>query len=172
MKRVILLILFGVAFGFVEAAIVTYLRSWFGINNFDNEPEAVVTLNMGIMALLARDTAIIPDAHITTIEILREAATIVMLGTVAALASRNIRTWLGAFLVAFAAWDLSYYIFLYFLVGWPQSLADIDVYFLIPGPWVGPVFTPVVLFLVLLPVGIWLLYADGHRESSHEGEIA
>jgi len=46
------------------------------------------------------------------------------------------------FLWTFAFWDLFYYVSLYVLIKWPPSLKTIDVLFLIPVPWIAPVWFP------------------------------
>jgi hypothetical protein len=53
------------------------------------------------------------------------------------------------FVLAFAIWDLCYYLFLYLLLGWPDSLLTWDILFLIPVPWVGPVWAPCLLCLLM-----------------------
>jgi hypothetical protein len=75
-------------------------------------------------------------------ELVRELATLVMLATVGWLAGRNNRSRTGYFLIAFGVWDIFYYVFLKVLTGWPQSLFDWDILFLIPLPWWGPVWAP------------------------------
>ena len=85
----------------------------------------------------------------------REAATILMLAAVAVLAGRRFWHGVAAFFIAFTAWDLTYYLFLRVLTGWPTSLADTDVFFLIPVPWLGPVATAVVASVVVLAISSW-----------------
>ena len=86
----------------------------------------------------------------------RESATLVMLIALAVLAGSRARERWGAFLVAFSAWDLSYYLFLRIIDGWPNSLFTRDVFFLLPVPSIGPVLTPLVMFSVALVVGVAL----------------
>ena len=62
---------------------------------------------------------------------------------------------MAAFFVAFTVWDLTYYLFLRVLTGWPTSLTDTDVFFLIPVPWLGPVATAVVASAVVLAISSW-----------------
>ena len=47
------------------------------------------------------------------------------------------------FLWTFAFWDLFYYLSLYILIKWPPKLTTIDVLFLIPKPWIAPVWFPI-----------------------------
>ena len=41
------------------------------------------------------------------------------------------------------------------LTGWPTSLTDTDVFFLIPVPWLGPVATAVVASAAVLAISSW-----------------
>jgi len=89
----------------------------------------------------------------------REAATIVMLVVIAFLAGT---TWVERgvfFLWTFAFWDLFYYLSLYILIKWPPKLSSIDVLFLIPKPWIAPVWFPVGVssFTILIIIILYLL---------------
>ncbi len=84
------------------------------------------------------------------VELTREAATLVMLLTVGMLAGRNWRARLGYAAIAFGVWDVFYYIFLKMMCGWPHSLADWDILFLLPLPWWGPVWSPMAIALLMI----------------------
>jgi len=47
-------------------------------------------------------------------------------------------------------WDIAYYVFLRVMCGWPHSLLDWDVLFLLPLPWWGPVLAPVLIALLMI----------------------
>jgi hypothetical protein len=92
------------------------------------------------------------------IEMTREAATIIMLVVIAWLTGNDWTEKAIFFLWTFAFWDLFYYLSLYILIKWPPKLTTIDVLFLIPKPWIAPVWFPIgvsaltiltILFLVL-----------------------
>ncbi|MBK6833902.1 MAG: hypothetical protein IPG89_06345 [Bacteroidetes bacterium] len=51
------------------------------------------------------------------------------------------------FIIAFAIWDIFYYVFLYVLLQWPESLFTWDILFLVPVPWTGPVIAPCFSFI-------------------------
>jgi hypothetical protein len=106
----------------------------------------------------------LPSAY-TAIEIGREAATLVMLAAVGWAAGRRWADRVGHSLVAFGVWDIFYYVWLAVLVGWPQSLFDWDLLFLIPLPWWGPVLSPVLISLLLIAAGTLavLAAAQGRR---------
>lgn len=91
------------------------------------------------------------------IELAREAATLVMLAAVALAVARNFRQWLAAFMIAFGLWDVFFYVFLRAMLGWPASLFDWDLLFLLPLPWVGPVLAPVLVALAMTIAGVILL---------------
>jgi hypothetical protein len=97
------------------------------------------------------------------IEVIREAATIIMLATAASAATRTFPAWLAAFSIAFGAWDLSFYATLRVLTGWPASLITWDLLFLIPVPWVGPVLAPSIVSATLVGGGIVGLVREPRR---------
>lgn len=125
------LTLFAIAMGYMESAIVVYLRELYYPNGFGFPLQPVP-----------------PKIAIT--EFWREAATIIMLGGVGMLTGKNRAQRLVFFLYCFAVWDIFYYVFLYVLVGWPQSLFTWDILFLIPVPWVGPVLCPCIVSLTMI----------------------
>jgi hypothetical protein len=88
--------------------------------------------------------------NLSSVEVAREAATLVMLLAVGILAGRAWRSRLGYAAVAFGVWDIFYYVFLKAMCGWPRSVMDWDILFLIPLPWWGPVLAPVLISLLLI----------------------
>jgi hypothetical protein len=86
-----------------------------------------------------------------------------MLVAVAWLAGRTRRSRCGYFLIAFGLWDILYYGFMAAMSGWPRSLFDWDILFLLPLPWWGPVLAPVAVATVMVLAGILLCQAE-HTE--------
>ncbi len=68
-----------------------------------------------------------------------------MLTCTALLAAVKARARVATFLWAFAVWDLVYYAALWATVRWPHSIRDTDVLFLIPEPWIAPVWFPLLV---------------------------
>jgi hypothetical protein len=126
---------FAIAFGIDEAVVVVYLRGATGLLS-DTAPPAQVL-------------ALLPESFLRS-EVSREAATIVMLLAVSLLAARRVRERWALFLWTFAFWDISYYIGLWLLIGWPPSLFTQDVLFLIPNPWVAQVWFPILVSLLAI----------------------
>lgn len=93
-------------------------------------------------------------------EVIREAATMVMLLAVGWLAGRTWRARFGFFVAAFGAWDIFYYVFLRVMTGWPHSVLDWDILFLIPLPWWGPVLAPSLIALLMIVGGALLTFND------------
>jgi hypothetical protein len=87
------------------------------------------------------------------VELVREAATLVMLLSIGMLAGRTWRKRLGYTAIAFGVWDILYYVFLRVICDWPKSLFDWDVLFLLPLPWWGPVLAPVCIALLMIVWG-------------------
>lgn len=90
-----------------------------------------------------------------TIEVMREAATMVMLVSVAMLAAPRARERWASFLWAFAIWDISYYAGLWATVRWPSSFKEFDVLFLIPVPWIAQVWYPLLVSVLTLSAVAW-----------------
>jgi hypothetical protein len=154
MRRFIALVIFGIAFGFLEAIIVTYLRKLFGYEGGYQIGEYRTLLNLGVIAFISPATALISDSFLIVLERLREASTIIILLAVSSLAAKNFQQGVGAFLVTFSLWDIFYYVFLKLLLNWPATLFDIDIYFLLPYVWVGPVITALIISSLLFFVGV------------------
>jgi hypothetical protein len=129
--------LYAGAMAYVEAAAVLYLRTIYG----------------GVDPVGTRHPPLQPLPDFVWIEIGREAATMVMLASVAYLAARTPLARLGAFAVAMGLWDIGYYVFLWLFSGWPDSLLAPDVLFLIPLPWWGPVLSPVLVAAIVVAAG-------------------
>ncbi len=157
------LYIFGIAFGFVEATVVYYLRHLM-ITHAAYTTHYKTLLNLGFMTFIKPLNAVTVNPHIYHVEMFREAATIIMLLAISFIAGSNRRQRIGAFLVSFACWDIMYYVFLKVLENWPATLFTKDVFFLIPVPWIGPVITPVVISTILLILGTKLYLSPQHHK--------
>src|SRR5262245_56110912 len=80
----------------------------------------------------------------------REAATLVVLAAAAVAAVRGGAARFAAFLLVFGVWDLAYYVALRAFMGWPRTLAAWDLLFLLPVRWLGPVWAPASVALVMI----------------------
>jgi hypothetical protein len=127
MERFLLLALFGIAMAHFEGVVVVYLRKILGIIDSESNIESLKNF---------------PRRYIF-IEKTREIATIIILATLALLVGESWLDKIIVFLWTFAFWDLFYYLSLYILIKWPPSFTTIDVLFLIPRPWIAPVWLPI-----------------------------
>jgi hypothetical protein len=144
-KRFCIVVIFGIAFGYIEAAVVVYLRAISHPNGFT----------------FPLDFAIDPfSKRILLTEIGREAATILLILTGALLFGRNRQQRFAYFLTIFAVWDIFYYVWLKVILGWPASLMDWDILFLIPHTWASPVLAPIIISFSILIFAIIILYRD------------
>jgi hypothetical protein len=139
--------LFAIAFSFIEASVVIYLRAITGFLT-GSGLSAVTDLSSSFYNE-ARIVADFPPS-LLKVEILREAATILMLGCVAWLTVRGRKERWAVFLWVFAIWDIFYYLSLRLTVGWPSSLKTTDVLFLIPVPWTSQVWFPLIVSTLTL----------------------
>ncbi len=160
--KIPIVIVFGIFFGLLEAVVVIYLRQLMGIeDSWLARPisSADIALNLVFIAFLkpSASLAFTQNPQLLSLELWRELATIVMLACLALLAGRNIKEKLAYFFLAFGVWDIFYYVFLKVFSDWPSALSDMDIYFLIPVAWVGPVITPLVISSSLIVVCLALL---------------
>lgn len=126
-ENFLLLALFGIAMAHFEGVAVVYLRKALGIVDSESNKVSLEKL---------------PKRYVF-IEQTREAATILMLVIIAFLVGQTWFEKIIAFLWTFAFWDLFYYLSLYLLIKWPPTFTTIDVLFLIPRPWIAPVWFPI-----------------------------
>ena len=144
MERFLLLALFGISMAHFEGVVVVYLRKILGIIDTESNIESLKNF---------------PKRYIF-IEKTREVATIIMLASLALLVGQSWLDKIIVFLWTFAFWDLFYYLSLYLLIKWPPSFTTIDVLFLIPRPWIAPVWLPIgVSSLTIIIIAILYLTA-------------
>jgi hypothetical protein len=157
------LILFGLAFGYVEGAVVVVIRALYEPIHAklrpDRSPGDLFPL-ITVEELRRED-----PAHVSRLrmEIGRELATLVMLAAVPWTFARNFREWIAGFMVGFGVWDLVYYATLKGWIGWPDSLLTWDILFLLPVPWSGPVLAPMLVSTSIIVAGLILLRREEIR---------
>jgi hypothetical protein len=140
-SKLLLLSIFGIAMAHFEGVVVVYLRKALGMLDTEGNKESAEKI----------------PPRFLMIEKSREAATIIMLVAIAFIAGSG---WIERgilFLWTFAFWDLFYYVSLYILIKWPPKLTTIDVLFLIPKPWIAPVWFPVGISAITI-ISILLLH--------------
>ena len=89
-----------------------------------------------------------------------------MLGSVGWLAGQTRRSRAALAIVAFGTWDIFYYVFLVPLTGWPRSLLDWDILFLLPLPWWGPVLAPMLIASLMVAGGTLVAIRDSPQRPS------
>jgi hypothetical protein len=160
LRPVAILLLFGTAFGYLEAAVVSYLRILHESARRHFYP-ARQSGELFPLLTLEQVRAAGPEQQKTLlVEIGREAATMLMLAAIALAVAGNARQWTAAFAIAFGVWDIVFYAGLKVLLGWPSSLLTWDILFLIPVPWVGPVIAPMLVSVAMIAAGIWCLWHE------------
>lgn len=143
---------FAAAMAYVEGAVVLYMRQLYGIED------------------VVRDYTGVLD-EITLVELGREAATLVMLLAFGWAVGRRFQDRIGYAMLAFGVWDITYYGWLRLFLGWPGSLLDWDVLFLLPLPWWGPVIAPMLIALLLALAGISLARQTDAKQRLRLGPI-
>jgi hypothetical protein len=139
--------LFSVAMGMLESSVVIYLRELYYPNGFHFPLKATSYI-------------------VAVSEIFREVATLVMLLCIGMLAGKSKHERFAWFIYSFAIWDIFYYVFLYLIIDWPVSLTDWDVLFLLPMMWIGPVWAPVTLSILMILLAAFILHFSIHRDNA------
>lgn len=137
-KQLSWLLVWGIAFAYIEASVVVYLRELYYPQGFAFPVK-------------------IADARVIVVELFRELATLVIMWATVQLAYQRLQSRIAAYIVLFGIWDIFYYLFLKLVLEWPDALNTWDILFLIPMPWVGPVWAPVVVSLGLIYAGSAIL---------------
>ena len=146
------LLIFAIAFGWIEGCVVVYLREVY-----------LKDAATGASSLHVPITAVALPLWTVRVELVRETCTMLVLASVGWLASPRMAGRWGAFLIGFGIWDLMYYATLRLVLGWPEGLSTWDILFLIPVPWVAPVWAPVVVASAFVALGSWLFFTPDRR---------
>jgi hypothetical protein len=149
-----IVMVFAMAMAWVESASVFYIRTL--VDRIEPYQAQPLPLNDGL----------------GYVELWREAATLVMLAALGLLAGRTWRQRAGYAALAFGAWDIFYYVFLRVMTGWPRTLLDWDVLFLLPLPWWGPVLAPVSIALLMMVWGTLATQSDASADGPWTWAVA
>lgn len=131
--------IFSIAMGLLESAVVIYLRELYYPQGFSFPLSAM-------------------QDKVAITEILREAATLIMLIAIGIISGKTATEKFAYFIYSFAIWDIFYYVFLKLLINWPESLFTWDILFLLPTTWVGPVISPILLALSMIGLSLAIVY--------------
>lgn len=141
---IIAVIIFSIAMAALESAVVVYLRALYYPDGF--------TVALKLI-----------EERILLTEIAREAATLIMLGTIGYLSAKHFPQRFAYFLLSFAIWDIFYYIWLKIFIDWPTSLLEWDILFLIPITWLGPILAPVICSIMMVVLALVIIYKESSR---------
>ena len=137
-KSILFACLFAICMAYLESAIVVYLRE--------------ILYPEGFVFPLK-----IVGENIIITELFREVVTIIMLLSIGFYLGKCRLEKFAYFILAFAVWDIFYYIFLKALIGWPESLLSWDILFLIPFNWIGPVIAPVINSITMIILALIII---------------
>jgi hypothetical protein len=135
--RYLWLWILGLAVGWFEASVVVYLRKLYYPAGF-------------------AFPIVMAPSDVAMVEVAREVASLVLLAAAARLAGRFFLERFAAFMILFGVWDLVYYAALKLVLAWPATFGAWDVLFLVPVPWIGPVWAPMLISVALIGAGSWL----------------
>lgn len=135
--KLLLVLVFGIAMGFLESVVVVYLRKLYYPHDF-------------------RVHLAIPSG-IVHVEMFREMMTIIMIAVVATLVGEDKFRRFYYFIYLFGIWDIFYYVGLKMILNWPGSFFAWDILFLVPVEWMSPVLAPATVALTMVIYGITML---------------
>jgi hypothetical protein len=138
LNKTIWIILFAISMGYLESAVVVYIRAIYYPEGF---------------AFPLKEMS----QYLAMTELFREAATIVMIMAISILVAKEWLQRFAWFLIVFGVWDISYYLFLKLLIGWPESLLTTDILFLLPSLWTGPVIAPIINSITMIILAVVIL---------------
>ena len=144
-KTIFWITVFAASMGYFESAIVIYLRQIVYPGGFAFPLQPI-------------------SKELATTEIIREAFSLLMLISVSMLTGKTATRRFAYFIFSFAVWDIFYYIFLKILINWPESLMTMDILFLLPVAWVGPVIAPLILSVAMILFALLILYYSARHE--------
>ncbi len=136
--------LFSIAMGYLESSVVVYLREILYPTGFAF-PLAPISNRLAVT------------------EIIREAATLIMLAGTGIITGRTRTEKFAFFLYSFALWDIFYYVFLKALLSWPDSFFTWDILFLIPLTWTGPVLAPLISSFTMIILALAIIFFTGRE---------
>ena len=139
----LLLFLFGTAFGYIEGAAAHYLRMHYYPEGFTFHLKAI-------------------ENHVLIIEMGREISTLIVIFVIAWFSASYWNRRLFNFLMIFGIWDIVYYLALFLFEAWPESVFNWDILFLVPVPWFAPVIAPVTISLLWIATNIvlYIVYSN------------
>lgn len=138
LRQTFVVVVYAIAMAYLESAVVVYLQ------------RALSMTPATLFPLRAQSVL----GSLGSIEAGREIATLMMLVTVGWLAGKSGLERFAWVAVAFGVWDIGYYFFLWIFIGWPTCIKTFDLLFLVPVPWVAPVWAPFTVSIALIAFGI------------------
>ena len=137
-KTLIWSAIFAISMGFFERSVVIYLREIAYPDGFSFPLQTI-------------------KHPLLLIEIFREIFSLIMLISIAFLIGKRGIERFAWFLYNFAIWDIFYYIFLKIFIGWPESFFTMDLLFMVPVVWTGPVLAPIIASVIMILLSIALI---------------
>lgn len=129
-SMLILIGLFAFTFGYNEAAISYYLK----VQEKNSEGQSTFL-------------SATPEKTLK-IEKLRELASLFIMIFVGMLTRGNAFRKFASFVYMFGIWDITYYVTLKRITGFPYSLFEWSILYLFPFPWMAPVIAPFIISII------------------------
>lgn len=167
--RLVVVALYAVAFGWLEAIVVVYIRKMIGLEGSLDmmDPAIQRTILEGFASMRSAGEGGHFSPAFLRVEQAREMTTILMLAAIGWLAGGSFRQRAAYFFYAFGIWDITYYAALWCILRWPPSLKTLDILFLIPFEWIAQVWIPMAISCVFIGGAVWSLKGRRRRAPRH-----
>jgi hypothetical protein len=170
-RLLVILVLFGVVVGYLEAATVVYIRVMYEPMHKrlfpDRAPDDLFP------AFSFEQWAREAPAYVRSpvMEVVREIGTVLALALVALAVAPTVRRWAATVFLLLGVTGWSFYLWLKVLMGWPHSLSDWDVIFIVPLPWVGPVWAPLAAYTAMAAAPGWFFWSEAVGRPLRAGPV-
>lgn len=144
--RLFFITILGIALGWWEGVVVVYIREI--LSNYLSDITKLTIEQLKKPLNVAGNFGY----SLLFIEKTREIAPIILIVLFSCLLEKRAIRKFALFLWLFAIWDIFYYITLKILINWPSSFFTVDCLFLIPFPWIAPIWVPLLVMFVFLLV--------------------
>lgn len=132
-----------IAIGYVDAVATFYVRGTLQVAQEGGNFAQAVTEAMPPRTIALEQT--------------RQAATILVLITVAIVAGRNLYQQLGTAFLVIGGWVIFRYVAIRTITDWPETLTDVDTVLYLPHAVYAPVWMPIVIALGVAAIGVTLI---------------
>lgn len=170
-RLLVILVLFGVVLGYCEAATVVYIRIMYEPMHKRVFPDRAPDDLFPAFSFEQWAHEAPAYAQSPVLEVAREIGTVLGLVLVALAVSPTFRLWTATVFLLLGVTGWSFYFWLKVLMGWPHSPSDWDLIFIVPLPWVGPVWAALAAYTAMVVATGWFFWSEAAGRPLRAGPV-